>query len=371
MDVGGTFTDLILFDPLTGGVQVAKTPTTAGDPSEGVLSVMDGAGVDAHEVALLVHGTTVTTNALLQRAISRAGMVTTAGFRDVIELGRRTRPNAYGLIGSFTPLIPRNLRLEVAERTDARGQIVTPLDEAGLRRAIADLLAAGCESLVIHFLHSYRNPANERRAASIAAEMWPNPYVTAGHALLSEAREYERGVTAAVSASVQPVLDRYLTRLRDGLTARGYARDFLVMNGNGGTVSSRLVTREAARTVMSGPASGVIAAARIGARAGMRDLITYDMGGTSTDVALVRGTIPATSHEILLEYGMPIHLPMLDVHAVGAGGGSIARIDAAGLLRIGPESAGSTPGPICYGRGGARPTISDANAVLGGSMQPR
>ena len=312
-----------------------------------------------------MHGTTVTTNALLQRKISRAGMITTAGFRDVIELGRRTRPHAYGLIGSFTPLIPRNLRIEVDERTDAQGNIVTPLDVTGLRLAIAQLLDAGCESLVIHFLHSYRNPANELRAMEIAAEVWPNAYVTAGHALLSEAREYERGVTAAVSASVQPVLDRYLTRLRDGLSKRGYQSDFLVMNGNGGTVSSRLVTREAARTVMSGPASGVIAAARIGAQAGVTDLITYDMGGTSTDVALVRGTIPATSHEIALEYGMPIHLPMLDVHAVGAGGGSVARIDAGGLLRIGPESAGSEPGPICYGRGGIRPTISDANALLG------
>jgi len=365
VDVGGTFTDLIVLDARTGEVQVAKSPTTAADPSLGVLGVIDAAAVDAAQLDLIVHGTTVTTNALLQRRISRAGMITTAGFRDVIELGRRTRPQAYGLIGSFTPLIPRNLRIEVAERTDAQGRIVTPLDEDGLRRAILQLLEARCESLVIHFLHSYRNPTNEMRAVAIAAELWPNPYVTAGHALLSEAREYERGVTAAVSASVQPVLDRYLTRLRDGLSARGYQRDFLVMNGNGGTVSSRLVTREAARTVMSGPASGVIAAARIGARAGITDLITYDMGGTSTDVALVRSTIPATSHEIALEYGMPIHLPMLDVHAVGAGGGSIARIDGGGLLRIGPQSAGSEPGPICYGRGGASPTISDANALLG------
>lgn len=365
VDVGGTFTDLIVFDARSGGVLVAKTPTTTGDPSQGVLGVIDGANLDAGLLDLIVHGTTVTTNALLQRRISRAGMITTAGFRDVIELGRRTRPHAYGLIGGFTPLIPRNLRIEVAERTDAQGNIRTPLDEAGLRLAIAQLLDAGCESLVIHFLHSYRNPANELRAVEIATSLWPNPYVTAGHALLSEAREYERGVTAAVSASVQPVLDRYLTGLRDGLSARGYQRDFLVMNGNGGTVSSRLVTREAARTVMSGPASGVIAAARIGALAGVKNLITYDMGGTSTDVALVRGTIPETSHEISLEYGMPIHLPMLDIHAVGAGGGSIAWIDSGGLLRIGPESAGSEPGPICYGRGGTRPTISDANALLG------
>ncbi len=365
IDVGGTFTDMVLFDAATGAVRVAKTPTFAPDQSTGVLTVVDLAGTDAVGIDLIVHGMTATTNALLERRIAKVGMITTQGFRDVIELGRRTRPHAYGLIGSFSPLIPRNLRLEVPERMDALGSVVTPLDEVALRLAIAQLLDAGCEALVIHFLHSYRNPAHELRAAAIAAGLWPNPYVTAGHALLSEAREYERGVTAAVNASVQPVLDRYLTRLRDGLQARGYPRDFLVMNGNGGTVSSRLVTRAAAHTVMSGPASGVIAAARIGARAGMHDLITYDMGGTSTDVALVRGMMPATSHEIALEYGMPIHLPMLDVHAVGAGGGSIARIDPGGLLRIGPESAGSDPGPICYGRGGTQPTISDANAVLG------
>ena len=365
IDVGGTFTDMVLFDAASRTVKVAKTPTSAQDQSQGVLSVMDQVGTDPSGIDLIVHGTTATTNALLERRIAKVGLITTLGFRDVIELGRRTRPNAYGLIGGFTPLVPRNLRFEVAERIDAQGKIHTPLDEVGLRIVIKSLLDAGCEALAIHFLHSYRNPQHELRAAAIASELWPNIYITAGHALLSEAREYERGVTAVVNAAVQPALDRYLGRLRDGLRSRGYARDFLVVNGNGGTVSSRLVTKVAAHTVMSGPASGVIAAARIGARARIYDMITYDMGGTSTDVALVRGMIPETSHEITLEYGIPIHLPMLNVHAVGAGGGSIARIDSGGLLRIGPESAGSDPGPICYGLGGAEPTISDANALLG------
>ena len=192
------------------------------------------------------------------------------------------------MTGRFTPVIPRDLRLEVPERTDARGRILTPLDEAAIRAAVARLLAAGCESLVIHFLHAYANPAHELRAAAIAAELWPNPYITTGHSLLSESREYERGVTAAVNAAVQPLLERYLARLQSELTARGYPRDLLVVTGNGGMVSARTVAREAAKTVMSGPASGVMAAVYTARRAGIANLITYDMGGTSTDVALIR-----------------------------------------------------------------------------------
>ncbi|RVD54339.1 hydantoinase/oxoprolinase family protein, partial [Mesorhizobium sp. M8A.F.Ca.ET.023.02.2.1] len=291
--------------------------------------------------------------------------ITTRGFRDVIELGRRTRPQPYGMTGTFVPVIPRNLRLEVSERVEASGAIRTPLDEAEMRDAVQALIAAGCESLVIHFLHSYANPSHERRAAEIAAEFWPNGYITTGHALLSEAREFERGVTASVNASVQPILERYVERLRKELAARGYIRDFLIMNGNGGMISARFVTRESAKTVMSGPASGVIAAAYTGKRAGFENLVTYDMGGTSTDVALIRNAEPAVSNEIEIEYAMPIHVPMVAVHTVGAGGGSIARVDAAGLIQIGPESAGANPGPICYGRGGTEPTITDANLVLG------
>jgi N-methylhydantoinase A len=239
-----------------------------------------------------------------------------------------------------------------------------------VRRAVRRLLDEGCESLVIHFLHSYANPAHERRAAEIAAELWLNDHITMGHALLSEAREFERGVTAAVNASVQPILERYVGRLRGELSAQGYARDFLIMNGNGGMISARFVTREAAKTVMSGPASGVIAAAYTGRRAGIGNLVTYDMGGTSTDVALIRNAEPAVSNEIEVEYAMPIHVPMVAVHTVGAGGGSIARVDAAGLIQVGPQSAGANPGPICYSRGGTEPTITDANLVLG-RLAPR
>ena len=365
VDVGGTFTDLVIFDPATGTVRLAKVPTTLDNQAFGVLAAFEAAGQDLAGLGLIVHGTTTTTNAVLERKLARTGIVTTMGFRDVLELGRRTRPQPYGMTGRFVPIIPRDLRAEVPERMDARGRVLTPLDEPALRAALADLLAKGCEALVIHFLHSYASPAHEVRAAEIAAELWPNTHITIGHRLLSEGREYERGVTAAVNAAVQPLLERYIARLQNELHARGYTRELLVMNGNGGMVSSRLVAREAVKTVMSGPASGVMAAVYTGRRAGMPNLVTYDMGGTSTDVALIRGGRAPVSNEIEIEYAMPIHVPMVDVRTVGAGGGSLARVDAAGMLRVGPESAGSTPGPICYGRGGTQVTISDANLLLG------
>jgi N-methylhydantoinase A len=272
VDVGGTFTDLLILDPVSGGVRMAKVPTTLPNQAGGVLAAFDAAGVDLCEVDLIVHGTTTTTNAVLERALSKTGLITTQGFRDVLELGRRTRPNAYGMTGQFVPIIPRDLRLEVAERCDAKGRIVTKLNEAALRVAVQQLLDAGCESLVIHFLHAYANPAHERRAAEVAAEIWPNTYITMGHALLSESREFERGVTAAVNASVQPLLERYVARLAEELKARGYQRELLVMNGNGGMVAADKVSREAVKTVMSGPASGVMAAVATGRRAGIPNL---------------------------------------------------------------------------------------------------
>ncbi|MGN6583122.1 MAG: hydantoinase/oxoprolinase family protein [Rhizobiaceae bacterium] len=366
IDVGGTFTDLLLIDGRSGGkVLLAKTPTTVENQAFGVVAALAETGFPVEAIDLLVHGTTTTTNAVLERRLAKTGMITTKGFRDIIELGRRTRPQPYGMKGVFVPIVPRNLRLEVGERVEASGAVRTPLGEEEVRDAVRMLLDKGCESLVIHFLHSYANPAHEKRAAEIAAELWPNDHITMGHALLSEAREFERGVTAAVNASVQPILKRYVERLRRELSDRGYKRDFLVMNGNGGMISASFVTREAAKTVMSGPASGVMAAAYTARRAGFPNIVTYDMGGTSTDVALIRKAEPAVSNEIEIEYAMPIHVPMVDVHTVGAGGGSIARIDDAGLLRVGPESAGATPGPICYCRGGTEPTVSDANLLLG------
>lgn len=368
-DVGGTFTDLVILNPTTGEVRLAKTPTTLdpaqGGQAAGVLAALDQSQTPLVDIALIVHGTTTTTNAVLERKLAKTGLITTMGFRDVLELGRRTRPNAYGMTGQFTPIIPRDLRLEVTERMDAKGRILTPLDEAELRQNVTKLAEMGCESLVIHFLHAYANPAHERRAAEIAADIWPTTYITCGHALLSESREYERGVTAAVNASVQPLLERYVQSLATALAAKGYQNDLLVMNGNGGMVPATHVSAEAVKTVMSGPASGVMAAVATGRRAGIPDLITYDMGGTSTDVALIRNARAPVSNEIEVEYAMPIHVPMVDVRTLGAGGGSIARVDGGGMLRVGPQSAGSVPGPICYGMGGVEPTISDANLLLG------
>ena len=365
IDVGGTFTDLIMLNADDATVRLAKVPTTMHNQAYGVVAALAAAGAILADLQVIVHGTTTTTNAILERKVAKVGLITTRGFRDSLELGRRTRPKPYGLTGSFEPLVPRELRLEVPERMDAEGEVVTPLDAAAVKAAVQELIAKGCEALVIHFLHSYINPAHERRALEIARGLWPNAYLTAGHLILSEYREYERGTTACVNAAVQPILARYIERLRSELRAKGFNNDLLVMQGNGGTVSSAIVSEHAVNTVMSGPASGVMAAAYTASAAGYKDVVTYDMGGTSTDVALIHAGVPTVSSELELEYAMPIHVPMVDVHTIGAGGGSIAFINQAGMLQVGPESAGAMPGPICYGRGGIDPTITDANLILG------
>jgi N-methylhydantoinase A len=367
IDVGGTFTDLLLTEADGADVRVrlAKVPTSAANQAVGVVTAIEAAGAAPADLDLIIHGTTATTNAVLERKVAKVGLITTEGFRDVLELGRRTRPRAYGMTGTFEPLIPREWRREVPERLNAQGEVVVALDEAAVAAAARALVADGCEALVIHFLHAYANPVHEIRAGEIVRAIWPNGYVTLGHELLSEFREYERGTTASVNAAVQPILDRYVIRLQDDLKAKGFNRDLLVMNGNGGTVPASVVAREAAKTVMSGPASGVMAAAATLAQSDLTNAITYDMGGTSTDVALIHGGVPEVSAELTIDYGLPIHLPMVDVRTVGAGGGSIASVNKAGMLQVGPHSAGSEPGPIGYGRGGTRPTITDANLVLG------
>ena len=365
IDVGGTFTDLLYVDKENNTIEFAKVPTSPENQAFGVMDAINKAKLKLNHVKLIVHGTTTTTNALLERKLSKTGMITTKGFKDVIELGRRTRPNSYGMQGKFVPIIPRDLRFEVNERVDASGDIITVLDEIEVKKTAEELLKLGCESIVIHFLHSYANNNHELRAFEIISDFWPNNYITMGHSLLSENREYERGVTASINASVQPILEKYLRKLENELSIANYKNELLVMNGNGGTISSRMVVNEAAKTVMSGPASGVIAAAHTGKSSGINNLITYDMGGTSTDVALIIGNQPSVSSDLEVEYGMPVHVPMVDVRTVGAGGGSVAKINLAGLLEVGPESAGSVPGPICYGLGGIIPTISDANLLLG------
>ena len=365
IDVGGTFTDLIYVDKENNIIEFAKVPTSPKNQAFGVMDAIKKADLKLDQVKLIVHGTTTTTNALLERKLSKTGLITTKGFKDVIELGRRTRPNSYGMQGKFVPIIPRDLRFEVRERVDAKGNVITALNEIEVKKNAEKLLELGCESIVIHFLHSYANNHHEFRAFEIISDFWPNNYITMGHSLLSENREYERGVTAAINASVQPILEKYLRKLENELSIANYKNELLVMNGNGGTISSKMVVNEAAKTVMSGPASGVIAAAHTGQSTGVNNIITYDMGGTSTDVALIIGNQPSVSSDLEVEYGMPVHVPMVDVRTVGAGGGSIAKLNLAGLLEVGPESAGSFPGPICYGNGGTIPTISDANLLLG------
>jgi len=365
VDVGGTFTDLVLVDEASGEVRVAKVPTTVANQAGGVQSALAGVPAKAAELKVIVHGTTTATNALLERKGARTGLITTRGFRDVLELGRRTRPTPYGLKGSFEPLIPRDLRLEVDERVDAEGLVVVPLDEAQVRDAVERLRARGVEALVIHFIHSYLNDAHERRAREIAAPLWPNAYVTVGAELLPEYREFERGTTAAINGFVQPVIDRYLRRLAGDLAGQGYRHQLLVMQGNGGTMSVDVAARHAVSTLMSGPAAGVKAAAYTALLAGHRNIVSCDMGGTSFDVGLIRDGRPALTADKELGYGLPVRVPMIDIHTIGAGGGSIARVSSAGILQVGPESAGADPGSICYGRGGEEPTITDANLLLG------
>ncbi|MBV9014514.1 MAG: hydantoinase/oxoprolinase family protein, partial [Alphaproteobacteria bacterium] len=320
---------------------------------------------DLEAVAALVHGTTVATNAVLERKGARCGLITTAGFRDVLELGRRTRPNPYGMTGSFEALIPRELRAEVPERVDAAGRVLTPLDETAVRREAHRLRERGAEALVIHFIHSYANPAHERRCAEIAREIWPNPFVTLGSDILREVREFERGSTAALNGYVQPIVSRYLGRLSPNLRGAGPSNELLVMQGNGGMMAAGTAVGLAVHTVMSGPAAGAIAAARIGVQAGYPNLVACDMGGTSFDVSLIAAGEPALSAEKDIAYGVPLRVPLVDIHTIGAGGGSIARITRAGLLQVGPESAGARPGPIAYDRGGSAVTVTDANLVLG------
>ena len=365
VDVGGTFTDFILIDSDYSTFRTAKVPTTVDDRARGFLEGIGELGIKPSAIDWMIHGTTAGTNALLERKGARCGLITTKGFRDTLELARRSRPHAYGLYGTFEPLIDRELRLEVAERVDARGQVVVPLDELAVREAVRTLLDLKVESVVVHFLHSYANSSHEARAAGIVRELWPNSYVIAGHEIIREMREFERGTTAAIHASIAPVVSRYISSVADRLGAQGFKKELLIMQANGGMMAASLVDAHAVQTVMSGPAAGVLAAAEIAKAAGIDNIITGDMGGTSFDVAVIVNGEPAISAEKDLAYAIPIRIPMIDIHTIGAGGGSIAKLDKAGMLRVGPESAASSLGPIGYGRGGVEPTITDANLLLG------
>lgn len=364
VDVGGTFTDLFALDPESGSFRTAKVSSRRGDEAAGFLAGLEAIG-GAAMCAAIVHGTTVGTNALLERKGARTGLIATRGFRDVLEMRRRDRPRAWGLAGDFVPVIDRDLRLEVDERTLADGTITTTIDPAEIEAVGRELLAKGAEAVCIAFINAYANPANERAALSALARIWPNEHLCCSSDILPEIREFERTSTAALNAYLQPIVGAYLARLETELARAGFAGRFHIVQSNGGVMSTATARRLPVRTALSGPAAGVIAAAAIGRAAGFADLITGDLGGTSFDVALIAGGEPSFAAQSALDFGLVVRMPMVEITTIGAGGGSIARVDPGGLLQVGPESAGSVPGPVCYGQGNDRPTLTDANLVLG------
>ena len=365
VDVGGTFTDLFFLDEASGGSSTAKVPSTRADLSlgfiEGIKKCRDRLG----EVATVVHGTTVGTNALLERKGAKTGVITTAGFRDVLEMRRRDRPRTWGLWGQFVPIVDRELRLEVAERTLADGTIRTPVDPAEVKAAAARLLELGAEACAVFFINAYANDANERQALAAVRSIWPNAHLVASSEILPEIREYERASTTALNAYLQPLVGRYLERLEASLKADGFAGQILIVQSNGGVMTVDTARRLPIRTALSGPAAGVIAAAHIAKIAGFANVITCDMGGTSFDVSLVTAGECSLAAQTAIDFGLVVRTPMIEITTIGAGGGSIAWVDRGGILQVGPESAGSDPGPACYGLGNERPTVTDANLVLG------
>ena len=364
IDVGGTFTDLYLAragEP----AQVLKAPSTPSDPSIGLMDALAASGADGAGVGLIVHGTTIATNALIERKGARAALITTRGFRDVLELGRRDRPRMYGLSGVQRPLIPRDRRFEVDERMDAKGGVLMPLDLTAVRALGRKLAADGVEAVVIAFLHAYANPAHEQAAAAALAELDADFEITQSHAVCNEYFEFERTSTAVVQGYLQPLVARYGRRLAERLVETDFPHEPLIMQSNGGVTPLGQVANRAANIVRSGPAAGVIAAAALARDAGFSHVITGDMGGTSFDVAVIVDGQPKVARTTKQDFRIVLKLPMIDVHTIGAGGGSIASLDRAGILQVGPESAGADPGPACYGRGGTAPTVTDANVVLG------
>ncbi|HXJ80193.1 MAG TPA: hydantoinase/oxoprolinase family protein [Candidatus Methylomirabilis sp.] len=367
VDSGGTFTDICLVDESTGNVCVWKVPSTPEDPSLAIArAVTEGLPVAGGDrISYFGHGTTVATNALIQHRGAPTGLVTTQGFRDLLEIGRQRRPHLYDLQADKPPvLVPRVLRFEVTERLRHDGRVEKALDEAEVRAAVRRLGQAGVRAIAVCFLYSYVDPTHERRARRIVEEECPGVFVTCSHEVAPEFREYERLSTVVVNAYLGPVMEGYLSRLGPRLGEAGVHVPPYVTQSNGGVTSFETARREPARTVLSGPATGVVGGLEVALRAGFRDLITFDMGGTSTDVSLVEDARPKLAGEMEV-HGYPLKTPGLDIHTVGAGGGSIAHIDRGGLLKVGPRSAAAAPGPVCYGLGGEEPTVTDANVVLG------
>lgn len=368
IDTGGTFTDVVLADRTSGSYWFRKVPSNPSDPAEAILRGLDEilteAKLGGESVEFVGLGTTLATNAVLEGKTGRVVMLTTSGFSDILELARQRRPHLYNL-GIGKPRLPveRRDRIAVSERLDQTGATVTPLDEAALGAALAGL-PNGFDTFAVCFLHSYRNPAHERRAREIIRRRYPEALVCLSSDVNPEFREYERFATTTVNASLLAIMDGYLERFSDGVKQRGVTKLPYVIQSNGGLISPSTLRQVPVNTFFSGPAGGVVGAANVARACGASDIITIDIGGTSTDVCLVRGGKPASANQRDIG-GLPVRTASLDLHTIGAGGGSIAWVDAGGLPKVGPESAGAVPGPACYGRGGLRATLTDANMLLG------
>ncbi|MEE2745579.1 MAG: hydantoinase/oxoprolinase family protein [Pseudomonadota bacterium] len=365
IDVGGTFTDIFVLSELDGSCQIIKVPSTHGDQSIGIKHGISQSSTSLDMISLITHGTTVGTNALLERKGAMTGIITTRGFRDVLEMRRRDRPETWGLWGMFKPIVPRNLRFEVSERVLADGTIHTEVDADEVKMVAHQLLAKGVESVCIFFLNSYANSLNEKKAIQAVKDVWPNQHITCASDILPEIREFERCSTASLNAYMQPIIGDYLKRLESSLVDGGFKGEILIVQSNGGVMSLKMASSFPIRTTLSGPAAGVIAGAHIGISAGFSNLITCDMGGTSFDVSLVAEGESSLAAQTSVDFGLVVRTPMIEITTIGAGGGSIAWVDRGGLIQIGPESAGSDPGPVCYGQGNKKPTVTDANLVLG------
>ena len=366
VDIGGTFTDLVTFDSATGGLAMSKSFTTPADRTDGVLEVLAEGGVALSAVSQFVHGTTTATNAVVERKGGRVGLISTAGFRDTLEIMRINRERHYDLQwASPVPLVPRCLRFEATERMDYRGRIVTPLDTGALAATVAEMRAAAVESIAVCFLFSFMNPIHERQAREVISQVWPEVPVSISSEILPEIREYERSSTVVIDAYVKPVMGAYFENLEQRLASEGMECGVTVISSGGGIVPVAEAKATPVRTLQSGPAGGVIGAAHLGTQSGYPNLLAIDVGGTSFEVSLIEGGVPSRTTEGFIEWGIPFKIPLVDVKSIGAGGGSIARVDPGGLIQVGPDSAGSEPGPVCYSKGGTMPTLTDAYVTIG------
>src|SRR5881397_1839140 len=378
VDIGGTFTDLVVIDDATGTARVGKVLTTAKDPAhgveEGIHALLDEAGVRSDAVRAVVHGTTLATNALIERKGAKTALLTTEGFRDALEIRREGRYDMYDLfIDPPPPLVPRHLRREVPERLLADGSILKTLDEAAARRALAELAREGVEAIAICLLHAYVNPAHERRLAELAAEIAPGLPVSCSSDVVPEIREYERASTTTANVYVVPLMARYLEDLERRLTELDIPGQLYIMQSSGGIVLPREARRFPIRLVESGPAAGAIAAARAARDRGESRLLSFDMVGTTAKACVIDDGAPLVAREFEVARadrfkkgsGMPMRVPVIEMIEIGAGGGSLARVDRMGLLKVGPDSAGADPGPACYNLGGRLPTVTDADLLLG------